>query len=126
MRRLISSGFLITALLTLGTLLGSVSCCCTRPNPKPAELASPDRRLAVDVQVNSEGAPCYSVQLDGQPVLQSSRLGMVRDDADFTKGLKLIATSGINSVKDDYEIVTTKRRQNHYAANQKIFHLQTA
>ncbi|HLZ54333.1 MAG TPA: glycoside hydrolase family 97 N-terminal domain-containing protein, partial [Verrucomicrobiae bacterium] len=42
------------------------------------EISSPDGRLAVEFHL-AAGAPRYSIQLDGQPVLQESRLGLVRD-----------------------------------------------
>ncbi|HEY2760923.1 MAG TPA: glycoside hydrolase family 97 catalytic domain-containing protein, partial [Pirellulales bacterium] len=37
-----------------------------------------------------------------------------------------VSASPSEPVKDDYEILTTKRRQNHYRANRRVFHLETA
>ena len=93
---------------------------------KPVTIASPDGRLAVEFHLNAAGAPGYFIQLDGRPVLQDSRLGLVRDDADFSKGLRLVSKSRTKSVKDRYEILTAKRRVNTYRANRKVVHLQTA
>ena len=93
---------------------------------KPAILASPDGHIAVEFSINADGAPHYAVALDGRPVLQESRLGLVRDDADFTKGLRVESKSSSDNVRDNYEILTAKRRENSYVANQQIFHLTTA
>ena len=62
-------------------------------------IASPDGRILVEVTIDS-GQAAYTVSRDGKPVLGKSRLGVVRDDADFTSGLsptanysKRVATS---------------------------------
>jgi hypothetical protein len=88
-------------------------------------LSSPDGRLAVDFKIDSDGSPKYSVRLNDQTVLQESRLGLVRDDEDFSKDLKLVSQSGVDPVEDSYEILTAKRRQNHYQANRQLIHLET-
>ncbi|MBN1517502.1 glycoside hydrolase family 97 catalytic domain-containing protein [Candidatus Sumerlaeota bacterium] len=89
-------------------------------------IASPDGRLTVDFLLTADGAPRYAVMFDGRPVLQESRLGLVRDDADFSKGLRLVAQSEAQLAQDHYEILTAKRRVNDYQANRKEFHLETA
>ncbi len=90
------------------------------------QITSPNGRLAVDFRLNDAGAPCYTIQLDGQPVLQESRLGVVRDNADFSKDLHLLSASKTDRVRDHYEMLTAKRRVNDYRANRQVFHLQTA
>ncbi len=92
---------------------------------KPFRIASPDARVAVVFYLNDSGAPCYRIELNGKPVLRDSQLGLVRDDADFTKGLKLVSQSETTRVNDRYEILTAKRRDNQYVANRQVFHLQT-
>jgi alpha-glucosidase len=90
------------------------------------QLASPNGRLVVDFHVTAAGAPRYTIQLDGKSVLQESRLGLVRDDVDFSKDLRLLFVSKTESVRDQYEILTAKRRVNDYRADRQVFHLQTA
>ena len=89
-------------------------------------VASPDGRLKVDFRLDADGAPRYAIQRDGVPVLRDSRLGLVRDDADFSKGLILLAASRVEAVRDRYEILTAKRRVNFYRANRRVFRLRTA
>lgn len=91
-----------------------------------ASVSSPDGRLTVDFSLTGSGQPFYSVDRDGQTVLRQSRLGLVRDDADFTRGLSLTGGSSVTAVEDNYEILTAKRRHNTYRANRKEFHLATA
>ena len=93
---------------------------------QPLQTSSPNGRLVVDFQLDPAGSPHYAVQFDGKPVLASSRLGLVREDADFTKGLKMVSASDAAPLQNRYEVFTAKRRMNVYAANRRIFHLQTA
>ena len=86
-------------------------------------LQSPDGRLIVEFKLNASGAPVYLIRRDGMLLLQESRLGLIRDDADFSQGLVLTGESKVTKVRDRYEILTAKRRFNDYRANRKEFHL---
>ena len=112
------------------SIFTAVAFCCTAAHaalePTTETVASPDGRLVVEFRLNADDAPRYSIQLDGKTVLQESKLGLMRDDADFSKGLSLISTSRARTVRDRYEILTAKRRVNTYRGRQRIFHLQTA
>jgi alpha-glucosidase len=90
------------------------------------EVASPDGRLVVRVSMNAEGSLRYSLARDGASVLAESKLGVVRDDADFTRALTLSTVSSTEKVKDSYEILTAKRRLNDYRANRKTFRALSA
>jgi alpha-glucosidase len=96
------------------------------PAPGTIRIASPDGRLTVDAFLNAAGAPRYTIRLAGLPVLRESRLGLVRDDADFSERLKLLSASETEPVQDRYEILTAKRRVNVYEANRRVMHLQAA
>ena len=82
--------------------------------------------MAVTFRLNEEGAPHYVITKNDKTVLRESRLGLIRDDADFSKGLRLIGKSPIEPVDDRYEILTAKRRVNDYNANRETYHLETA
>jgi alpha-glucosidase len=55
-----------------------------------AEVASPDGRLKVELDLNGEGRLAYRVLRDGKPLIGDSRLGFVlRNDRQFLRGLTL-------------------------------------
>ena len=91
-----------------------------------SSIVSPNKRLKVNFQLNADGTPRYSIALDGKIVLLESKLGLVRDDADFSVKMKLLSASKTERVSDRYEILTAKRRLNNYQANRTVFHLQAA
>ena len=89
-------------------------------------IASPDGRLEVDFRLDEAGAPHYAIRLDGKLVLEESRLGLIRTDADFSHGLRFLSASQLVPVRDRFEILTAKRRLNDYRASRRVFRLQTA
>jgi hypothetical protein len=90
----------------------------------PAHISSPDERLRLAFSLTEHGEPRYHVELDGVPVLNESRLGLVRDDADFTRSLQLVSASPLDRVQDEYELPTSKRRHSTYSANRQVFRLE--
>ena len=91
-----------------------------------ASVVSPDGRLRLEFRLTDAGAPRYSAYLGDAAVLDESRLGLLRDDADFTTGLKLVSVSKAETVRDEYELLTSKRRLNLYTANRRLVVLETA
>ena len=94
---------------------------------KGTETTSPDGHVSVYVEMDGgSGTPGYVIRRDRIPVTGGS-LGLVRDDADFTKGLKFTADgSAVEPVRDEYDILTAKRRHNVYTANRRVFHFQAS
>jgi alpha-glucosidase len=88
-------------------------------------LASPNQRLQVTFRLTAGGEPRYSVALDGTTVLRESKLGLVRDDADFSRDMRLVEARPVETVRDEYELATSKRRHNVYVANRRVFVMQT-
>jgi hypothetical protein len=94
-----------------------------------ATVASPDGRIVVVVTV--DGTASYTVSRDAQPVIRKSQLGVLRDDADFTQGLRVVTRSAqpaprIEKIEDRYDLPTIKRRHNVYRANRRVIELATA
>ena len=84
-------------------------------------LASPDGRLVVTVQLTDGGSPVYQVQRDGTTVLERSKLGLVREDADFSRGLKQLGVGETSDVNDSYELPGSKRLKNIYQAKRRVW-----
>lgn len=89
-------------------------------------LTSPDQKLQVEVSLTEAGEPRYTVTREGTPVLRESKLGLVREDADFTRGLKLAGKAITSQVTDHYTISNAKRRENRYEANRGVLPLVDA
>ncbi len=86
-------------------------------------LASPDSDLEVGLFLTDNGEPRYFIERNGKEVLQVSKLGVVMDYADFTQGLELVSVSKPETVADNYEMLTGKRRHISYRANEQVFSL---
>ncbi len=91
-----------------------------------AGVMSPDGRIAVEVRLAEGGVPVYEVRREGVVVLSESRLGLVKDDVDFSRGLKLTGESKAEAVEERYELLASKRRNHVYRAQKRIYSLATA
>src|ERR1041385_3936080 len=120
-----NSNLLTTSIVIMTALLSNIASADANES-KPIAITSPDETLTAVFRLTTNGEPRYLILRDGWPVLAESGLGLVCDDADFSKGLRLDSSSRTESVRDHYEILTTKRRLNTYRANRKVFHLRTA
>ena len=75
-----------------------------------AEVASPDGRTRVEVDVSGEGRLAYRVARDGKPLIGDSRLGfLLRNGRQFLRGLELQAQAS-RSADDTWEQPWGERR----------------
>lgn len=93
---------------------------------KPVVISSPNKQIQVTCVTDASGVPSYTVQYKGSAVIETSRLGIGRQDADFSKGLTTVNASPVALVKENYQLVTGKRRSNAYTANRQIVHYKNA
>jgi Glycoside hydrolase 97/Glycosyl-hydrolase 97 N-terminal/Glycosyl-hydrolase 97 C-terminal, oligomerisation len=89
-------------------------------------ISSPDKRIAVSVFIEKDRKVYYTVSAGGKEVVQPSRLGLVREDEDFSAGLKWINTSAAGLTSDDYSILTAKKSRISYRAARRTVYLQSA
>jgi len=87
-------------------------------------VKSPDGMLEVILNLNNAGTPEFSILLKGNPGMERNRLGLVRDDADFSQSLQLVSVSDVETVEDRYTLLHGKKRSAYYRANKKIFHFK--
>jgi hypothetical protein len=88
-------------------------------NNQDMELASPDGKLKVAFLFTNNQL-LYQIKTDGQPILEPSLLGLVREDADFSTGLQVKNISASTLVTDAYTLNVHKKMNYTYQANQKI------
>lgn len=90
------------------------------------EVVSPDGRVGVAFSVEG-GKPVYGVRVGKEGVVLSSRMGVVREDEDFTQGMVMEGDGPtVEKVDEHYEMLTGKRRENHYVAGRYSYHLRSA
>jgi len=118
-----SSRRFLASLALAVTALASAHLAAATAAPR---VSSPDGRVSLEFSLSADGAPAYSLSRDGQPVLRRSRLGLVREDADFSTGLQPAGEPTARVVDDRYELLTSKRRVAHYRANELVVPLQAA
>ena len=85
-------------------------------------ISSPDKNILVTC--NAEKA-LYSISYKGQSITQDSKLGVIREDEDFSKDLKVIKASAPTVVRDNYTMVNAKKKNITYVATQRIIETQT-
>jgi alpha-glucosidase len=103
-------------------LLNAIGMSCLAQ--KTFNISSPDKNISVQFTVK-DGSASYEVYYQKTLVLENSKLGVIREDDDFSTQLSLISASPVSPVADAYELLTAKRKFNKYSADKQIFHLKT-
>jgi len=103
-------------------LLPAFTFACNSIN-QSVEIPSPSENLEVEIKTNENGELFYSV-LGGigtahQVVIESSRLGLMREDTDFTEGLELTGISEVKNISDAYTMRSGKFSDLAYEANEQ-------
>lgn len=86
-------------------------------------ISSPDKNVIVVCDVKS---PMYSISYKGVTILKDSKLGVIREDEDFSTNLQLVKVSAPAVVKDSYTMLNAKKKNISYVATQRIFETKTA
>ena len=61
----------------------------------PVSITSPDGNFLLNVTVNAEGTPVYTLDYKGKPIVKESRLGLKSDQTEFTGGFKIVSTDTV-------------------------------
>jgi alpha-glucosidase len=93
-------------------------------NAQQFVIKSPDKKIAARVSIGKDGKAVYSINYLNELVLQDSKLGVIREDADLSAGLQFIAASKQTLVTDHYKIVNAKKSQVNYLANRRVIMLK--
>ncbi|HRS52967.1 MAG TPA: glycoside hydrolase family 97 catalytic domain-containing protein [Candidatus Marinimicrobia bacterium] len=110
-----------TALMTFSAF--SVMKSCSGTNIVSHRLTSPDGNITVEFDVSQKGEATYQIAYHGKKIIQVSQLGLVREDADFSEGLKLDSVSTSCPINYDYRMPHGKKSHYAYSGNEKRFFL---
>ena len=86
-------------------------------------ISSPDKNIVVSCDVNNM---MYSISYKKVTVLKDSKLGIIREDEDFSTNLQLVKALAPAVVKDSYTMLNAKKKNINYVATQRIFETKTA
>jgi hypothetical protein len=89
-------------------------------------LQSPDEKITVNFSVSSSGEPLYSVFHSGSTILKQSKLGIVRNDEDFSTGLTLDSVSNERVITDNYNLLHGKKLNCSYTGSKRVFYLKNS
>lgn len=96
-----------------------------QPRALPSyDVSSPDGNITVRFTVGRNQLATYSVNYKDTEILQPSRLGVERLDADLFTALTLDSAYAITQVNEQYTMRTGKQRNINYIANRRVFQLR--
>ncbi|WP_345950221.1 glycoside hydrolase family 97 catalytic domain-containing protein [Mucilaginibacter sp. PAMB04274] len=90
---------------------------------QPFQVRSPNQQILVRVGLDDKRL-YYEVSYKGSPIILKSKLGLIREDADFSKGLVFENVPKELMVIDRYNLATAKKRNITYKATRQFFHLK--
>lgn len=83
-----------------------------------------DKTIKVEFNLTLKKTPSYKVFYKNRLVINTSSLGIVREDANFYTNMKIVNVSEVKTVASNYSMLQGKRKNIHYAANEYIVSLQ--
>jgi alpha-glucosidase len=86
-------------------------------------VASPDKSIQVFINVRDF---VYRIAYKGETVMIDSKLGLVREDADFSKGLQFVKASAPATITDQYTMVNAKKSRIRYVATERVIETKSS
>jgi hypothetical protein len=96
---------------------------CCFAQSSSGTVSSPDKNIQVTCNV---AEAYYTISYKGAVVLQHSKLGVTREDEDFSNNLQLVRITAPVIVKENYTMLNAKKKNISYTATQRIFETKTA
>jgi hypothetical protein len=85
-----------------------------------------DKTIKVEFNLTSKKTPSYKVFFKDKLVINTSELGIVREDANFYSDMQIVNVSEAKTVTSNYSMLQGKRKNIHYAANEYTVSLQNS
>lgn len=95
-------------------------------DPANYSFVNADKTIKVEFNLSTKKTPCYKVFFKNKLVLNTSELGIVREDANFYTDLNIVKVSEAKAVNSDYLMLHGKRKNISYTANQYTVNLQNS
>jgi alpha-glucosidase len=108
---------LIVVSLSLGRVLTSYS--------QDYSVSSPDKKILVTINIG-QNQSTYKIAYNGTPIIQDSKLGLVREDEDFSGTLRFVKASSPQVIVDRYSTLNAKKKDITYTATQQVIETTTA
>lgn len=102
--------------IKMSFLSAALVLCLQAADATVSKVASPDGRLVVQID-DAGGKPVYSVDYDGKTILETSPLGLVTKEFDFSQHLTLTGEQRDN-VSDSYMLDRIKKSKVDYKASE--------
>lgn len=83
-----------------------------------------DKTIKVEFNLTQKKTPYYKVFFKNKLVINTSELGIVREDANFYTDMKIVKVSEAKAVNSNYSMLQGKRKNITYKANQYTVSLQ--
>jgi alpha-glucosidase len=112
----------ILAELLLTILVFALNSCTSKPPENT--VSSPDKTITVHFRLSDDMKAYYDIYYSDSIVMQDSRLGIIMEKEDFSNKLVLQSVSPVELVKDEYRILSAKKRNCSYEGNKRFFHLK--
>lgn len=93
-----------------------------RAQAQTVTVSGPDKKIVLTCNPSQA---TFSVRFNGETVLADSKLGVVREDEDFSRNLGVVKVSAPVTVSDNYALLTAKKKNISYTAVQRIVETKT-
>lgn len=93
-------------------------------NKEKILFVNPTKTIEIIFSLNDDKIAHYQVLYQNKMVLDSSHLGLIREDGDFYSSMSILSVSEPTYYKDSYIMLQGKRKNISYSANQYTVHLQ--
>ncbi len=112
----------ITIVIVISGLI-TVTSCNQNAEQSVFNISSPDNHITAIFDAEKME---YSIHYNQVEVLSNSKLGVIREDENFSVNLKLEKASAPAVLTETYSMVNAKKKEITYTATERIFEMQTA
>lgn len=107
-------------------VLLSISLTSFAENVVNYSFVNSDKTIKVEFNLTPKKTACYKVFFNNKLVINTSELGIVREDGNFYTDMKIVKVSEAKVIQSSYSMLQGKRKNNNYVANQYTVNLQNS